>query len=281
LSASTFEGDTSSGDESEYAGLEGGYLYPAPFVVRNTFIEFDEPDMIASAPDRCARSCPASKVVALASLSSAMEKEVEEKEPQLYAGEILFNNTFVHFPSMPQSLAEFVIERNVQSCPTSALDRASDEHQDQIAGEMLTDSTEPEVRSTFLATPFGSRDHQLESESMLTFPEHMDEGFLAMGLSQGEFSMWGLAEQPRSKLVVSLAESLPEPAGLDDLPSVGSAEHWVGTCKPCAFTHKGCSSGKNCPFCHLCDPGEKKRRRKEKVAYLRSLRRWKKENGVH
>eukprot|EP00437_Effrenium_voratum_P031618 CAMPEP_0181407818 /NCGR_PEP_ID=MMETSP1110-20121109/5975_1 /TAXON_ID=174948 /ORGANISM="Symbiodinium sp., Strain CCMP421" /LENGTH=242 /DNA_ID=CAMNT_0023530257 /DNA_START=82 /DNA_END=807 /DNA_ORIENTATION=- len=45
--------------------------------------------------------------------------------------------------------------------------------------------------------------------------------------------------------------------------SLGSAGHGLGTCKPCAFFHtKGCSSGKNCTFCHLCPPGEKKRRAK-------------------
>merc|ERR1712087_895144 len=36
-------------------------------------------------------------------------------------------------------------------------------------------------------------------------------------------------------------------------------------CKPCAFVFKdGCESGANCTFCHLCAPGEKKRRKKEK-----------------
>ncbi|CAE7247412.1 unnamed protein product [Symbiodinium natans] len=45
--------------------------------------------------------------------------------------------------------------------------------------------------------------------------------------------------------------------------SLGSAGHGTGTCKPCAFFHtKGCSSGKNCTFCHMCPPGEKKRRAK-------------------
>mmetsp|Transcript_43165 Transcript_43165/g.124791 ORF Transcript_43165/g.124791 Transcript_43165/m.124791 type:complete len:425 (+) Transcript_43165:65-1339(+) len=50
-----------------------------------------------------------------------------------------------------------------------------------------------------------------------------------------------------------------------DMPSVGSQLHSAGTCKPCAFLYtKGCSNGKDCQFCHLCDAGEKKRRRKEK-----------------
>jgi hypothetical protein len=57
--------------------------------------------------------------------------------------------------------------------------------------------------------------------------------------------------------------------------SVGSAQHSVGNCKPCAFLWKdenGCASGTSCVFCHMCPPGEKKRRRKEKLA-ARTMRR--------
>jgi len=57
------------------------------------------------------------------------------------------------------------------------------------------------------------------------------------------------------------------------LPSVGSVGHDLGNCKPCAFFHaKGCSSGYDCHFCHLCDPGEKKRRQKDKRAFFGSMR---------
>ena len=56
-----------------------------------------------------------------------------------------------------------------------------------------------------------------------------------------------------------------------DLPSLGSASHGTGLCKPCAFHHtKGCQCGVNCTFCHLCLPGEKKRRQKEKQAVARA-----------
>jgi hypothetical protein len=57
------------------------------------------------------------------------------------------------------------------------------------------------------------------------------------------------------------------------LPSVGSAGHRVGRCKPCAFAGtKGCSSGSDCRFCHLCEVGEKKRRQKEKRARFAAVR---------
>jgi len=45
-------------------------------------------------------------------------------------------------------------------------------------------------------------------------------------------------------------------------PSFGSDVHHLGRCKPCAFFHtKGCSSGEECRFCHLCPPNEKHRRK--------------------
>uniref|UniRef100_A0A7S4R696 C3H1-type domain-containing protein n=1 Tax=Alexandrium monilatum TaxID=311494 RepID=A0A7S4R696_9DINO len=54
--------------------------------------------------------------------------------------------------------------------------------------------------------------------------------------------------------------------GNAEMPSVGSAGHAQGSCKPCAFFHTvGCTSGLACQFCHLCEAGERKRRRKEKL----------------
>jgi len=66
--------------------------------------------------------------------------------------------------------------------------------------------------------------------------------------------------------VVSLAEALPEPeVGTEELPTIGSRGHKFGMCKPCAFLHtKGCKNGTDCRFCHLCERGEKKQRRRER-----------------
>ena len=50
------------------------------------------------------------------------------------------------------------------------------------------------------------------------------------------------------------------------LVSAGSTRHQRGQCKPCAFVHKGkCADGISCNFCHLCKPGEKKRRQRENI----------------
>mmetsp|Transcript_64776 Transcript_64776/g.141112 ORF Transcript_64776/g.141112 Transcript_64776/m.141112 type:complete len:169 (+) Transcript_64776:66-572(+) len=62
------------------------------------------------------------------------------------------------------------------------------------------------------------------------------------------------------------------PLGSPELPTFGSSGHHLRLCKPCAFVNtKGCKDGVNCKFCHLCGPGEKQRRKKEKHAFWRDL----------
>jgi len=76
---------------------------------------------------------------------------------------------------------------------------------------------------------------------------------------------------PAKAPVLRLAEAFPD---IDSQalapPTVGSVGHHNRTCRPCAFLYtKGCGNGKQCEFCHLCGPGEKKRRLKEKRAQSR------------
>mmetsp|Transcript_60144 Transcript_60144/g.140123 ORF Transcript_60144/g.140123 Transcript_60144/m.140123 type:complete len:253 (+) Transcript_60144:60-818(+) len=72
----------------------------------------------------------------------------------------------------------------------------------------------------------------------------------------------------------SASTQMPDQAPLPDgeWPSIGSARHQGRRCKPCAFvgTEKGCANGFECMFCHLCEPGEKKRRQKERWEKHRS-----------
>ncbi|CAK0853714.1 unnamed protein product [Prorocentrum cordatum] len=51
--------------------------------------------------------------------------------------------------------------------------------------------------------------------------------------------------------------------GSPEVPTEGSLLHNIG-CKPCAFLNKegGCKTGAACKFCHLCQPDEKKIRKK-------------------
>lgn len=72
---------------------------------------------------------------------------------------------------------------------------------------------------------------------------------------------------PAGLLCPGRAVPMPNSKAKNELPSVGSAGHAFGTCKPCGFFYaKGCLNGAACSFCHLCDRGEKKRRQKQKKA---------------
>lgn len=58
-------------------------------------------------------------------------------------------------------------------------------------------------------------------------------------------------------------------------PTVGSQDHHLGTCRPCAFMFtRGCNNGVLCQFCHLCDVGERKRRSKVKRSDKRMGGEW-------
>jgi hypothetical protein len=77
-------------------------------------------------------------------------------------------------------------------------------------------------------------------------------------------------EDTSATLKISLTDTL-------GLWSIGSAAHETGTCKPCAFLWKdlkkpGCQNGRECVFCHLCPPGEVKRRKKEKMFMRKVVR---------
>merc|ERR1712216_1072879 len=59
------------------------------------------------------------------------------------------------------------------------------------------------------------------------------------------------------------------------LPSVGAALHASGECKPCAWFWKpeSCQWGVECRHCHLCPMGELRRRKKERQAEAKELKR--------
>jgi len=94
-------------------------------------------------------------------------------------------------------------------------------------------------------------------------------GLVGCGSSSGSGA--GSANVPPSEATVAelTAAELDQMA----LPSKGSALHRWGSCKPCAFIFQdGCKNGYDCQFCHLCQPGEKKRRKKERLAVRRERR---------
>jgi len=74
--------------------------------------------------------------------------------------------------------------------------------------------------------------------------------------------------------VIELEKALPSPvSGTPDCPSIGSAGHAFGVCKPCDFQHRtSCRSGASCKFCHLCGPAENRCRKKQKQSMARALK---------
>lgn len=61
------------------------------------------------------------------------------------------------------------------------------------------------------------------------------------------------------------------------VPSMGSAGHHLGLCKPCDFFHRssnGCQAGSACTYCHLCGPDEMKRRKLLKKQMIRGIKSW-------
>jgi hypothetical protein len=76
------------------------------------------------------------------------------------------------------------------------------------------------------------------------------------------------AKPPQEQAIASRPDNVPPSTTTLNAGSVG---HSIGDCRPCAFFWKagGCSNGVDCPFCHLCDSGEKKRRQKEKKQALK------------
>jgi len=121
------------------------------------------------------------------------------------------------------------------------------------------------ARSAEPSRRFGARADCVESEFFRRF-----DGLPVAAVEAADQSCEGTeSSPPEGPKILELVSALPLPAlGSMECPTVGSAPHAIGQCKPCAFFWKprGCGNGVECPFCHLCDANEKKRRQKEKKA---------------
>lgn len=86
---------------------------------------------------------------------------------------------------------------------------------------------------------------------------------------------------PVTAPVLRLADAVPPPElGTPALPSIGSLLHHRQECKPCTFFHtRGCGNKEDCQFCHLCGPGEKKKRLRSQRVAKRDAQRFAMENA--
>lgn len=143
-------------------------------------------------------------------------------------------NTFVNFPDRPASLDDFYEPRRMLSAPAVIAYRAA----------LARQNTQSSAGGGPPTLTMGSVIDQPGAQSTLL-------------------------SLPESRSILRLAEVLPfDETRLDaaSLQTVGSQGHDKGRCKPCAFmwSAEGCQNGADCNFCHLCEEGEKKRRKKEK-----------------
>jgi len=274
------------------------YVYPAPFqfsegapefVVKNTFVDtlsetpqslegFFQQRGIVSCPPGAIGAPPGLKVAK--SLHDCLFPEGDEAESAADAGppaKISLADTFcasglsdIDYPA-PFTIQSALLG-GMGSAPTSLEGfGAHSELGSGLGGPPgLGDDADTmmlltaAMQSQFINTPLSS---EIYEQSLLAAAE---AGAYAAAMESSYFGMQSPHAQAARALptkVVSIAEAIPEPAlGTGELPTMGSLGHRLGNCKPCAFMHtKGCSNGVNCPFCHLCSPGERKRRQKQRI----------------
>jgi hypothetical protein len=128
------------------------------------------------------------------------------------------------------------------------------------------EKAEPAVLSlaTMLTDPVAKPDALAKTNSLLLVPSRVSAvtAILSMPVMLGKIG------------TAIAASSTTAVLGSAELPTEGSRGHHIQQCKPCAFMWRqpSCANGVGCPFCHLCDAGEKRRRMKEKKAETKLMK---------
>lgn len=225
--------------------------------------------------------------------------------PSESAAEKFFvKNTFIDCGPQPSpSLRAFLLERVAQTCPSRHSGRflagsllLQQEEQGEVGPEQQlpspcsiltpcrlgspagTQTSSPGLGLWFAALPGGDESVAFAAcHAGWACVPRVDElvgteGAAAVLTGAGPMPLRLASRLPGTATVSPLPPSQPpsHPApGCPEMPSLGSSGHVRGNCKPCAFVHKqGCAEGFACKFCHLCMPGEGKRRQKEKRAKM-------------
>jgi hypothetical protein len=275
--------------------------YPSPLVIRNTFLDVDDTTPKSFTDffeERLVKSCPGSGISKPPGLEKAMAPrqllpEIEYPVPFVIPrnsdgvpdmeSPMIVRNTFLE-PAYKElgSLASFVHEREIKSCPASCIGAPPGlELASTVAFSTgVEDFTEDMSPLQPYQQPIAVMGEGLGIFSALppALPPCLDYlpqlSLPAPPLREAKVQVKVPPPPPSTppKLRISqfLLEDEPTP-GTPDLPTVGSVGHRFGTCKPCAFLYtKGCGTGVECKFCHLCEPGEKKRRLKSKTAAFKA-----------
>jgi len=185
-----------------------------------------------------------------------------------YPVPFVVRNTFIEaHVDRHTSLDEFFQERRIQSSPAEPKEREDEGSHLRTPSLDLLKSPEPQHMSSAIASGAESFMTSMAAVSAFWTQPYQE---VQMAPAQ-DFN--AMQQMP---CVLRLSEALQGTGqlGSNEMPTVGSAGHHNGTCKPCAFLHtKGCENGTQCTFCHLCAPEEKRRRQKDKHEAFKEMRR--------
>ncbi|CAK8993666.1 unnamed protein product [Durusdinium trenchii] len=273
--------------------------YPSPVIVvhedglpeqyqiciRNTFLEMkDVPTNAGDLPNREVCSCPVSRMVSARSDgASKADAQVPKQQPD-QSEDICETSTEVWEHEIHPELESVSQEENNWSVPAKPLKQSRPEAFKQALTLGLVSAAGSSWMFQQTTAPMPVRCPQVGAPTAFSIPRVMSP-LVAPPQLQAPMIREVTAPPPPQQApsfppsvfsqvpippAPQRAPSFPfcrEEIGSEKCPSVGSIDHELGTCKPCAFVFKkngkqGCDSGKDCNFCHLCPPGEKKRRRR-------------------
>jgi len=259
-----------------------------PAFIASSELSIDETCSGLGASKPCLNHSPDSRSTSTGSLSPSLSPlpSMSEGEVQClglpdyeYPVPFYVRNTFIEAGiGRPLSLDEFFEERRVHSCPVASPPGLSNNEVATPVHSGLEGHQAPGmVESVWAAAMAASAAAAAAAAATRCWMQplapygHADAVSSSVPNDALQSSPAPVAQAP----VLRLADALVEPElGSEELPTVGSAGHRTGNCKPCAFYYtKGCGNSINCTFCHLCPAGEKKRRQKEKGAFHREMRR--------
>jgi len=219
-----------------------------------------------------------------------------------YPVPLVVRNTFIDTDVWrPSSLCDFIQQRQVRSCPASVIGESLglEELEEGFATswpshQAVVQNMEIQAETVTAATLEASMEQEVANTVSELRSFRATSAIEACGSQRGFVARQSPASPPLPSQtpipdsmpqlpettatlgppLLQLSDSLPWPQlGSPALPTVDSASHQQGFCRPCAFLHtKGCAKGVQCTFCHLCEPGEQKRRRKNKLAMRRAAK---------
>jgi len=252
------------------------------YPMAKTFIQYPalrSQSLEAFFQERGTSSCPASRMPSIDEddepcMPNARSDSLSATHSSAIANEIKYTvkNTFIDNPAWESlrnpSLEGFFQERQLKSCPVSRMQSLDDSQEGLTTGaqERTWDLECQGLKSLSLEECL--RDIEAKYQDLEVYDDISTKANTDEDTAPPTPQILSDSEDETKPCAISLTSGL-------GLWSVGSAEHSSGMCKPCAFLWKdasGCQNGTNCKFCHMCTPGEVKRRKKQKLAMQKMVR---------